>query len=768
MTGNTDIAIYAEDKRLTLYPDENINLNQAVQSLKDLTKVFTDFTRSFSVPANDNNNSIFKHYYDAQIVNGFDARVKIEGRIEIGGVTLMQGKIQLNDVSLKSNVPTDYKLEFFGNTVKIKDVIGDDTLRELDLSALDHAYTPASIKTGLTTGLFSGQIKYPLLSYDRRFLFANAQQDTEDLINIKYDDTFTSGVQWNELKPAIKLKSILEAIEAKPEYNLYFSRDFFDTQEFSELYMSLGNGSNKQNPISINNIITYDVNVFGRTTLSGSTPSFFKGQLRANVTLISGDFEYRVVFLINGDRVFESEYFYGNSNFEYDTNQSEFGLYSFEYIIESKGVIEVSVFTTYRTKQYSIFGGLVFSDFFDDQDDTTVLTTLPPTLIIKNLFSKLKVLDWFAAIVKAFNLVLVPQDDGTIYVNTLNSWYNSGNILEVSEYVDIESLEVARGKIYNEVNFGYEEQESFLSEEYESQFGQQFGGFRDQISGVSSEDKLEITLPFENPQFERLLPSQNQYGFIVDNSLSSYNNKPFLLYIPTLSVSTDSLIGFSGDTYESISSINTPSHSIFMEGGFSAQFNAEYSEYNGNELLDNFYNRNYNDYLTDIFNTQRRQFTLNINFPISISSNLGLNDRLIIKGDRYVIDNIETNLLTGLSKVVLLNDIFTSLSTGDISKVSQTFVTAKSAGSSYYIGAKSAQVNTESTFITLEKEFITSGENINFNLTDNNTGVERIALIQIFDGLKNPTIIVLQNKTKFISFANKTILWGSTTVTFND
>ena len=141
---------------------------------------YSQTTRSFSVPANDNNNAIFKHYYDAQIVNGFDARVKVEGRIEIGGVTLKKGKIQLNDVTLKSNVPTDYKLEFFGNTVKIKDLIGDDTLRNLDLSALDHDYTPATIKTGLEDGLFSGAIKYPLVSYNRRFLYNDVEQDTEE------------------------------------------------------------------------------------------------------------------------------------------------------------------------------------------------------------------------------------------------------------------------------------------------------------------------------------------------------------------------------------------------------------------------------------------------------------------------------------------------------------------------------------------------------------------------------------------------------------
>ena len=759
MTGNIDIAIYAEDKRLTLYPDENINLNQSVQSLKDLTKVFTDFTRSFSIPANDNNNAIFKHYYDAQIVNGFDARVKIEGRIEIGGVTLKTGKIQLNDVTLKSNVASDYKLEFFGNTVKIKDLIGDKTLRDLDLSALDHNYTPATIKTGLTNELFAGAIKYPLVSYNRRFLYTDIQQDTDSLINVKYDASFTSGVQWDELRPAIKCINIIEAIEARfPQ--LTFSRNFFDTQEFNQLYMSLGNGSDKQKPFSSLKVNEYNVNVFQR----GGVNDRFRARLRAFCTVNSGVSEYRVVFLIDGERVYESDFVTGDYNASLNFGLIPFGVYKFEYFIESKGANNISVRSIYESEMYTIPFGVAVG--FDLQDNTFVVDTLVPQVEIKSIIENMKIVDWFAAIVKSSNLVIVPENDGSLYVNTLSSWYDSGNILEVSEYVDIESLDVARGKLYRDINFGYEDQESLLANEYEAQFGQQFGGFESQVLGVSSEDKLEIVLPFENPQFERLRPSQNQYGLIVDNSLDSYKNKPFLFYIPNLPVSNDSRIGFSGDIYEPINFINTPSHSILINQGFAAQFNAEFSEYNGAVLDDNWYSRYYSDYINDLFNTRRREFTLNINFPISIASNLGLNDRLIIKGDRYLIDNIDTNLLNGVSKVVLLNDIFTTLSVRDESKLFESFITAKDRGSSYYTGAEFAEVSTESTFINLNQLFISSDDNLSFTLDANKTGVSRVGVIKVFDGLQNPIITVLQPSQILITFDEDIITFDNNKTTF--
>ena len=765
---NIDLALYIYEtvdgvvtqKRLTLFPDEKIRLKRSIQSLQDLTKVFTDFTQSFSVPADDNNNSIFKHYYDAQIVNGFDAREKIDGRIDLGGVTYKVGKIQLNGASLKSNVPVKYDLEFFGETIKIKDLIGDDKLTDLDLTAYDHNYEAATIKTGLINRLFTGGIKYSLISYKRRFLFQDAQLDDETNINIKYDSAFTSGVDWKELKPLIKADAILEAIKTK--YSLNFTNDFFGRSEWQELYMSLGNGEKKTNPFTSNLVEDFNINAYQQF---GVTDQFI-AEFRASVVITSGSIvPYRFVVLADGERVYESPLVSNISQvITFNYGELPYGQYVFSYIIESTGILTADINTRYQTRAlFSIGSAIVYTE----SRDTTITTTIAQ-VEIKRQISDMKVVDWFAAIVKAFNLTIEPLDDGSLLVNDLPSWYNTGNIFEVSEHIDIETLEVERGKLYNKVNFGYEDQESLLANEYEAQNGQQFGGFENDLEGIAAEDELKIELPFENPQFERLLPSTNQYGFIVDKDLQPYSNAPFLLYLPNLQLTTSNLVGFSGDTYTSLQNINLPSHAINLIDGFAAQFNAELNEYNGGTLTDNLYSRFYNDYLTDIFSPQRRQYTINANLPINIATDLRLNDRLIIKGDRFIIDNIDSDLTTGISKVVLLNDLFTSLNVGDISKLAYQSGSFKESGTIYYTGANLAQVVTDSAFITLASSTISSGQNISFTLSANETGNARAGTISVIDNLSYPKITVLQNKTGFITFANKTILWGSTTVTFND
>ena len=42
--------------------------------LRDPSKIFTDFSKNFNLPATSRNNKLFKHYYNYDIVDGFDAR----------------------------------------------------------------------------------------------------------------------------------------------------------------------------------------------------------------------------------------------------------------------------------------------------------------------------------------------------------------------------------------------------------------------------------------------------------------------------------------------------------------------------------------------------------------------------------------------------------------------------------------------------------------------------------------------------------------------
>ena len=53
--------------KVDLLNDENISLTQVIQDIRDIDKVFTDYSRTFNLPASEINNKLFKHWYNPDI-----------------------------------------------------------------------------------------------------------------------------------------------------------------------------------------------------------------------------------------------------------------------------------------------------------------------------------------------------------------------------------------------------------------------------------------------------------------------------------------------------------------------------------------------------------------------------------------------------------------------------------------------------------------------------------------------------------------------------
>ena len=143
------VDLYISGQRVDLFEEESIEISLSAQNIKDLSKVFGDFSKSFTLPASPNNNGIFKHYYNVDVSGGFDANTRASAFIEVNNNVFRSGLIELEGVQLKNMKPYAYKVSFYGNMTNLKDLFGDDTLNDLDLSAQDHAYTDGNITTGL-------------------------------------------------------------------------------------------------------------------------------------------------------------------------------------------------------------------------------------------------------------------------------------------------------------------------------------------------------------------------------------------------------------------------------------------------------------------------------------------------------------------------------------------------------------------------------------------------------------------------------------------
>ena len=298
-------------QRLDLFEDEQINLTQTIQDIRDIEKIFTDFSKSFSLPASSKNNLLFRHYYRSDIVEDrvadsiFNANTKLRAILELNYKRFKSGYIVLNGVKLKNNQPDSYNITFFGETVTLKDKLKDRRLSSLDFSQFDHAYDVSNVRQGVqtfVTALSGGttstaHVIYPIISHTQRFiynssaggvltsqerssttrnLYASGSQSTVDSGQATERLGSTMGFVFTDLKPALRVIDIIRAIEQDNDIQLQFSDDFFqETGLFADLYMWLHRnkgeiGVTESNETDVSKIIINKIQSF-----TGDTTNFF-------------------------------------------------------------------------------------------------------------------------------------------------------------------------------------------------------------------------------------------------------------------------------------------------------------------------------------------------------------------------------------------------------------------------------------------------------------------------------------------------------------
>lgn len=263
------VQLYIEDKRIDLFDDESIEVKSSIQDARDISKVFTDYSQTFSIPASSTNNKIFKHFYNHNIDGGFDARVRHEAKIYINTLLFKKGKIFLEGVDMKNNVAHTYRIKFYGNTVSLKDKFKDNKLSSLDLSSFDYEFSHNNVEniflsTGKTVNGDDSALIFPLITPKKRLFYDSSLSSTSNQNftgNLYAPNSFPTdpddlklyalrGVNEGDLKPAIKIYHIIKAIEDKfdivliPNDNLG-TKDFLSihNEAISNLYMWISNSS---------------------------------------------------------------------------------------------------------------------------------------------------------------------------------------------------------------------------------------------------------------------------------------------------------------------------------------------------------------------------------------------------------------------------------------------------------------------------------------------------------------------------------------------
>ena len=683
---------------------------------------------------------------------------------------------------MKNNQVFAYNITFFGNTVSLKDLLGDDELSVLDSLDTDfsHNYNQNQVKVAIQNGLFSQSIIYPLITHTKRLYydsddtsvrFSGSASSTStgklvdstkdfttgvaigDVVNnltdsttatvtaidnsttlslssdimtsgenyeIRYYSGFsgnlfhnssvastTQGLAFDDVKPAIKCLDIIEAIETK--YGIEFTRDFFGSTAFSNLYLWLsrnkgpigGDENQEQLLTRICSSWGFASGDLGEFTVSSDTWTVTPqtGVLSFSATLSitsTGTYTIKAIDYNTGNILSQVNNVTGSGQLDLELELS--GTFKIKFLIESTSTVSFTPSLALEKVDRSGATPVVTNAVYNINGTGDTISTISEILITENV-PKIKTIDFLTGIFKMFNLTAYYVTDAAdadyekIYVDTLDNYYAdavnnpSGGTTDITKYINISSTEIKPTTLFTEINFKYQDPSTLLSINHEEQFNDIFGNEEFKPSGVDRGVTYNIDLPFEHMKFERLFDDNENasspyssstpeyltdilWGYSADGEFDDETGdyeptltKPLVFYgiretisseakaINWLGSSPDYLLYYfrPSNTNEDGTSSTAPTYTLNFDNEVD-EWNLTDYEGATNSLFKTFYSK----YINDVFNVYKRTYKLKAKFPSDFLINYRLNDVLIIQDKQFTINSITTNLKDGTSDLELL------------------------------------------------------------------------------------------------------------------
>lgn len=729
--GNGNTGDYA---RVDLFDFEDINYTTRISDIRNIAKVLTDFTHSFTIPASKNNNLIFKHYNKFDILNGFDGRYKRDAIIKINGVDFRRGQISLNKTNSKKGNLYSYSLTFYGKVVSLNQLFGNDELESLYgvgtcLDDFNHELDGDYVSKGFGEGYQYDENNNSLdrafssLNFDYCFPFISADDyhyyDSNDgpspkegsnlSRNIHPSSTYNAsieqytGVRAFALKPAIRVKWLIKAIEQK--YNIQFSNDFFNNssnEEFDKLFLWMNREKGRIDEQVGESVTQFGLDDF--TYVSSNPTSLGDVVVNGNQLAPTGsavdDYRYLIDFTItpsNNDGLYSwsakdaltNNGFGGNNNVTgtqtvtcvYQNN----GNVAPQIEVRTNGGITGAVFSNLEIRrerfeydgnsgggfQYQWEPAGVVSYTFDNPS-----VTFSEGINIGRNLPKMKITSFLQTLFKMFNLTAYFEyTSDEIVVDTMDSFYEDGSAYDISAMVDFDKQETMKALLYNKIEFKYKGDKTFAKSNSDDITNDDFGDELVDHNSTAVDSPLafdgnkdyKVELPLEKMMYERQTDQADetvvtdvQWGWMANNEQSPVKGMPLFFY--AFKKSSGTQIKFS--LVDGGSSVNKtqyilPSNCLDLEDSTTQSLNwgSEFNEYDGVELTESLFKTYYQKYISDIYNVQTRLFKTSAILDTDMILNLRPNDSLIINNRSYRINKWQTNLTTGKTEFELINNI---------------------------------------------------------------------------------------------------------------
>jgi hypothetical protein len=640
-------------KRIELFDDEKISLTSSIQNINDISKVFTDYSQSFTIPSSETNNRIFKHWYENALDSGFDQRQRYSGYIEIDKQVFRTGKWQLESASVKNNRVEDYKLTFYGVLKSLTDKFGEDKLKDLE-TLNDYSFEYSGGEVGFRIQYSSPfDVLFPLISSNRLWQYGNG-----GTLDISHN---SGAIGFGELFPALRMSRIFEAIETK--YGINFNGNFLTQSRFTEAYMWLKNKETFA-PMGENVLVN-----FVQVPNPFALPANYAG------LYLQGD-----TFYVKTDSL-TGEFIYAQNN-------------SFSYKIDFSTSVNWKVTILKEGQSYSVFTGSGTTTNFlqlpiiqgtykmyvstsascnftancygytRKYNQTTNTYTLYLTQGVKNgstttflnipsYMPDMKVTDFFSGILKMFNLTAFSFDEENYTLEQLENWYYQGGIKDFSEHCTTD-FDYERIKPYKKVNFEYEKSESLLNRNYYDSNSLEYGNLSYPFNNDGSD--YNIKLPFENIMFNKFTGTDLQVAYAIKTDLTPYVPKPIILYRLKHQTGVNFKFNNGSGTF-TLTNYNVFGQDVlYQTENHSLNWGFDISSFYLQPINNSLFKDYYFNYLNNLYSLKSRMVKVAMRLPYSELLALRLNDRIVIRDKRYIINSFTTDLDTFESKFELIQD----------------------------------------------------------------------------------------------------------------
>jgi len=700
------VALYIYDfdgqavNRIELFNDEKISVVSSVQNFNDIGKLFTDYSQTFTIPASKHNNEIFRHWYESAVgttndvnpldVDGaFDHRIKYYGFIEIDSIPFRDGKFTMEKANKKNGFIESYSINFVGNLVQLKDKFLEDKLASLPrLSELNIDYNLASVVATMSAPM-TPEVYFPIIGNDKRYEYQTG--------NTANDVTLLSGaINYEDLFPAIPVTKIFEYIQS--QYGLTFTGEFLNSQTFSKLFLFCKNADKMifrsyltkvDFPPAIFiglNTTTNTLNVQYREirmdwqgfygSLYPPYPYtdpdyFFPDNVTYEFRVVTSSTNYNVHIYNNGVPYLSFLNLNGNSQNVFFTRQGLFTeTFNFTFFINS----DIGAVTFYTQL---VFSGSKFlpypftlsgPGFYGiAQNVISSSQTTSGQLNIPSLVPDIKINDFITGLVKMFNMVIVPTAENTFEFLPVEMWYQNGNEIDLTEFVEAEDIEIGKPKLFKRIDFKHEKSENVLNTNYrEMNPPLEYGDLFFDNPNSAFADKYEVKTPFEDVMWERTTGTDFLTTTMWTKNLQPYTPKPILMYnngIETFEGASTNSIYFKNASGTNILSnkYRRFSNEIQLAGTDlnylqTLNWGVENSVWNLSFAPNGLYQQFYSQYINNLYNQRTRVLKVKAHLNTFLQTSIKLNDRIILSNKRYLINTMTTDLTSGEVNLELIND----------------------------------------------------------------------------------------------------------------